>query len=385
VARGIRTPAPVQLAPAPDDGEFARLASSFERLLLGFAELGPENQILRVNPRFAALIGLSPQACSGKPLSSFLADDDQESIQDHIRRFRPGFADAGVEVPIQAGETRAWLKLQFLAGEAGVRYIVATDMSRDVGENRVQLYERARLEERVNDRTVELESLVRELQAFNNLVTHDLRTPVRVVQGFSEFALTEAERLKSPMLKQYLLNIRDGTVRMNAIIEGLQRLSHMSRRELRRERIDLAEIAQRIGTDLRRRSPKRKFTLKVQEELQGFVDPAMAEILLQNLLENAWKFSSKKESTEIQVGRRRKGDRDYYFVQDNGAGFNPALADQLFQPFRRLHPADEFEGTGLGLATVHQIVRRHRGRIFAETKQDEGTTFYFTLSHWKDW
>jgi signal transduction histidine kinase len=362
---------------------FDALEPVLDRALLGLAELDAAGKIVHASARFAGLMGLTAARCVGKDIHSFLQEEDRERLALHIRRLR-GASDVGIEVTLVAGEMRTWARLQFV-GNPQRPLVLATDLSHKVGESRAQEYEKTRLEERVNERTGELESLVRELQAFNNLVTHDLRTPVRVVQGFSEFALTEAGRLKSPKLQEYLRNIRDGTSRMNAIIEGLQRLSHMSRRELRRERVDLAQIAQRLVVDLRRRAPKRKIRLVVEEDMETFADPDMVEILLQNLLENAWKFTSKKEQAEITVGKKRKGDRDFYYVSDNGAGFNPALQDQLFQPFRRLHRADEFEGTGLGLATVHQIVRRHRGRIFAESELGSGATFYFTLSHWKDW
>lgn len=223
------------------------------------------------------------------------------------------------------------------------------------------------------------ETANKELEAFSYSVSHDLRAPLRAIDGFSA-ALDEDEGDKlSEHGREYLGRIRGGAQRMGELIDDLLRLSRVSRGEFRRERIDLSSIANAVLTELQRVHPERTVELVVPDAITGLADARLIRITLENLLGNAWKFTSKTEHARIEFGVRTEGDERIYFVKDNGAGFDMAYAEQLFGPFQRLHADKEFPGTGIGLATVQRIIVRHGGRIWVEAAPDQGATFQFTL------
>jgi len=181
----------------------------------------------------------------------------------------------------------------------------------------------------------------------------------------------------------YLTRIRTNATRMGQLITDLLSLARLTRAELHRERVDISSMAVSIVNDLRLAEPERKVDVQISCGLEGFADARLLRVALQNLLGNAWKFTSKTPGAQIRMGRQEDGER-CYFIADNGAGFDMEYQSHLFAPFQRLHQAAEFEGTGIGLATVHRIVQRHQGSIRGEGKVDEGATFYFTLGEEKD-
>jgi light-regulated signal transduction histidine kinase (bacteriophytochrome) len=168
-------------------------------------------------------------------------------------------------------------------------------------------------------------------------------------------------------------------VQMENLIEALLELSQISRHDLRRADTDMSATARAILEDLQAREPDRSMSWTVQRGMRAYADPRLMRVLFENLLANAWKFTRKREDAVIEVGTLPDAP-ETFFVRDNGAGFDPAYADKLFQPFQRLHPASQFEGTGIGLATVQRIIRRHAGRLWAESKPGEGATFFFEVS-----
>ncbi len=230
------------------------------------------------------------------------------------------------------------------------------------------------------------EAASRELEAFSYSVAHDLRAPLRGMNGFAQVLL---ERHRAPLeaegqdwLEEIALNGR----RMKDLIDGLLALAKMSRGELRREEVglqrehaDLSGIVGEVMDRLRTAEPHRVVEVRVQDGLGADVDPRLARALFENLLGNAWKFTSKRPAARIEFGAVEKDGAVVFSVRDNGAGFDMAYAGKLFAPFQRLHTADEFAGTGIGLATVQRIVHRHGGRIWAEGVVDGGATFYFTI------
>lgn len=235
----------------------------------------------------------------------------------------------------------------------------------------------ARLEQHIRD----LEAANEELDSFANSVSHDLRAPLRGINGYAKILredyaeLSEAERLG------YLQKIEKVASRMGLLIDGLLNLSRVARHELRREPVDLSEIARTILRDLEESHPGHSVAVGIENGLMATGDAVLLHDVLQNLLHNAWKFSSKARQPRIEVGSLDRGPRDgtAYFVRDNGVGFNMEYQDKLFGAFQRLHTEREFEGTGIGLATVRRILRRHGGRIWAEAEEGKGATFYFTL------
>lgn len=249
-------------------------------------------------------------------------------------------------------------------------------MSRDleamVGSLRASF---ARLEER--DR--ELAELNREIEAFNYSVSHDLRTPLRSMDGFSLVLLEDFGEKLGDEGRDALARIRAASQRMGTLIDHLLRLSRVARAALDIGPVRLDRLAREIAGELARQEPQRRVTWDIEEGMEPRADPTLLRIALQNLLQNAWKFTALKPAAAIRVGSLEgRGGRSYY-VSDNGVGFDMAHAGKLFGAFQRLHAAADFPGTGIGLAIVHRIIRRHGGRIWAEAKAGEGATFRFTV------
>lgn len=235
------------------------------------------------------------------------------------------------------------------------------------------------LEDRVHQRTSELEKANKELEAFCYSVSHDLRAPLRAVDGFSDELLKRYAEKFDDRGRHYLQRVRAGTVRMGELIDDLLLLSRLSRGEMKRERVDLTSIALAISDELRQREPNRQVTFEIQPGLMGRGDPGLLRVALENLLGNAWKFTSKKPSSIITFGRTEHQGLPAFFVRDDGAGFDMSYAAKLFGAFQRLHPQQEFPGNGIGLAIVQRIIHRHGGKVWAESPPGSGATFYFTL------
>lgn len=246
----------------------------------------------------------------------------------------------------------------------------------------------ATLEQRVADRTAELAAANKELEAFSYSVSHDLRTPLRSIDGFSRIVLEDYAAKLDADGRDSLKRIRAAAQRMGQLIEDMLALSRVSRAELRRERVDLSALALEVADNLRRHEPGRAVELRVADGLAAECDARLMRIVLENLLGNAWKFTGRCAAPRIEVGCTAKpapgspSDQPAapaFFIRDNGAGFEEAYAAKLFGVFQRLHTADQFAGTGIGLANVQRIIHRHGGRVWAEAKVDQGATFYFTL------
>ncbi|BCR03326.1 hypothetical protein DESUT3_03950 [Desulfuromonas versatilis] len=237
----------------------------------------------------------------------------------------------------------------------------------------------AELEQRVKKRTQELELINQELEAFTYSVSHDLRTPLRSIDGFSQAVLEDyADKLDAEGAN-YLQRLRAASQQMGRLIDDLLRLSRMTRARLVHERVDLSALAHSVSAELREREPRRQVELVIDPGLEGYGDTQLLRIVLENLLGNAWKYTSRHPRARIHFGRKEAGEEPAYFVRDDGAGFDMAYADKLFGAFQRLHSKSEFEGTGIGLATVQRIIHRHGGRVWAEGQVEQGATVYFTL------
>lgn len=219
----------------------------------------------------------------------------------------------------------------------------------------------------------------KELDAFAYSVSHDLRAPLRGIDGFSLALLEDYEGKLDEEGQNYLQRIRTGCVRMGELIDDMLQLSRLSRGEIKRSRLDLSAMAAEVAAELQKGAPNRRVRFHIEPEVMVEADPVLLRAVLDNLLGNAWKFTAHKEATEISFGRIIEDDEQICFVRDNGAGFDMAYADKLFTAFQRLHTAKEFAGTGIGLATVQRIIHRHGGRIWAEAKIEQGAVFYFTI------
>lgn len=237
----------------------------------------------------------------------------------------------------------------------------------------------ARLEQRVEERTAQLVSANRELDSFVYSVSHDLRAPLRTIDAFSTMLLDEHGARLDDEGKGLLQRIHNGCLRMNELIEDLLQLSRVSRAELNRKTVDLTGLAFEVADELHRAEPGRQVEFTIDPAMVADVDPTLMRTVLENLIGNAWKFTREKSVGRIAFGAARGTGGVTYFVRDNGAGFNQDLAHRLFTVFQRLHPAEEFEGSGIGLASARKIIARHGGEIWAEGKEGEGATFFFTV------
>jgi signal transduction histidine kinase/ligand-binding sensor domain-containing protein len=236
------------------------------------------------------------------------------------------------------------------------------------------------LEQRVASRTIQLEQANKELEAFSYSVSHDLRAPLRALDGFSRIVLEEYRDGLDDAGRDYLQRIRAASQRMGQLVDDLLLLSRHTRCEMHRTPVDLSALARAAAAELQKTEPERRVEFVIEPDIVADADASLLRVVLENLLGNAWKFTGKQAVAQIEFGHMTSESGIIYFVRDNGVGFNMAYVDKLFGAFQRLHTTAEFPGTGIGLATVQRIVHRHHGRVWAESRPNVGATFYFTLS-----
>lgn len=239
---------------------------------------------------------------------------------------------------------------------------------------------RDHLEELVAERTTSLERVNKELETFSYSISHDLRAPLRHINGFSQALLEECGDKLNDNGKDYLHRVRTASRRMGELIDDLLSLSRITRHEMQRQPGDLSALANDIATQLKKDQPDRVVQFDIQEGQTVQGDARLLRIVLENLLGNAWKYTSKQASARIEFGCTEKDGEQVYYVRDDGVGFDMKYVKKLFGSFQRLHRDDEFPGTGIGLATVARIIHRHGGRVWAEAEVNKGATFYFTLA-----
>ena len=237
----------------------------------------------------------------------------------------------------------------------------------------------AELEQRVRDYAAKAEAATKELEGFCYSVSHDLRAPLRSVDGFTHALIESSHDKLDTVEREYLQRVRAASHRMGRLIDDLLHLSRVGRREMRIQAANLSDLAVSVSHDLQTSDPSRRVDFVITPELYCKGDERLLKIVLENLLGNAWKFTGKTQSARIEFGRGVKDGTEAFYVRDNGAGFDMTYADKLFTPFARLHGASEFPGTGIGLAVVQRIINRHGGRLWAEGEPNHGATIWFAL------
>lgn len=350
--------------------------------------LNRQGEVVRINAAGCRLIGYQQTEIIGKNwFDTCLPETVRAEVKDVFRRLMAGELEVFEyhENPIvtREGEERliAWHNVA-LRDEQG-QIVAVLSSGEDITERRRAEEELRRLnvelEQRVAERTAQLVAANRELESFNYSVSHDLRAPLRSVDGFSQALLEDYGEHLPEQARAYLQRVRSASQRMGQLIDDLLHLSRLGRTEMSLREVDLSATAQAIADELRKSQPQRQVEFRIAPALSARADPTLMHILLQNLLDNAWKFTSRRSSALIEFGAIGDQGEPTFYVRDNGVGFDMAYAGKLFSPFQRLHSLAEFEGTGIGLAIVQRVVQRHGGRVWVEAAIDQGATFYFTL------
>lgn len=300
-----------------------------------------------------------------------------------VDAYRPTFVKSMVMMPIRTGDPIGaigtyWSYSRRITPE-DIAMIQALADSTALAVENVQFVDG--LERQVKERTASLEGVNKELEAFSYSVSHDLRSPLAVIKGYSDLLLDDGRPASiGESEKRMVQDMRVSAERMQALIDDMLRLSQVSRREVQLRPVDLSAMAREILDGLAAGQPKRKVEVKVEDDLIALGDAGLLRIALENLLSNAWKYSSKRDKALIEVGALvMPGGATAFYVRDNGAGFDMSKAGHLFEPFQRLHTNREFPGTGIGLATVNRVMQKHGGKVWAESEKDRGSTFSFSL------
>lgn len=339
------------------------------------AILDRDFRIVQANKAMAGRLGLTPEECIGQFCHKLChKTDPPPSYCPYVQTLKDG-KEHVVEVREERLGGEFILSTSPMFDSQG-QMIGAVHVARDITERKKAEDEIMRLNETLEQRVKERTS---ELEAFSYSVSHDLRAPLRTIDGFSQVLLEDYEDKLDDEGKSYLARIKHATINMGNLIEDMLKLYKVSRTEMTIAPVNLSAIARSITDELYHTQPERLADFIIADNLEALADPGLIRVVFENLLGNAWKFTSKRAKTEIEFGLTKKDNQNVYFIRDNGAGFDMEYADKLFAPFQRLHSIEEYSGTGIGLAIVKRIINRHGGRVWAEAQSGKGATFYFTL------
>ena len=349
---------------------------------IGIVDL--DEKILFVNESFSELLGYSSDELLGKTILDFVDPEDIFKILEQTEDRRNGKASAYTHRFVRKdGESRT-VRVSAVPsrddyGNIDGTIAVVTDITERLLKDREIQRLNEELSRRVEERTAELAAANKELEAFSYSVSHDLRAPLRTIDGFSQALMEDYSEVIDETGRDFLRRVRLAATHMGSLIEDLLGLSRVTRVEMDRTDVNLSEMARDILDDFREVYPERQVDFKISDDVSGRCDQRLIKLVLQNLLDNAWKFTSEVPHAQIEFGSQDLEGEPTFYVKDNGAGFDMEHSGKLFVPFQRLHSADDFPGSGIGLATVQRIINRHGGRVWAASSIGEGSTFYFTI------
>lgn len=332
-----------------------------------------QGRYLLINRKIEEIFGVDKKDVIGKTDEDIFPEETAKVLRENDKKVLETGVPVEVEelMPLQDGFHTYFATKYPLMDASGKPYAVC-GISTDITE-------RKKTEESLKLYSEELNAVNKELEAFSYSASHDLKNPLNTISGFVQILLEDYWESIDETGRDYLKRIAQGTDKMRSIIDDLLNFSRIKKQEIRREEVDLSELARRIISDLRYSQPKRKVHVSIQQGLKANADSQMLGVVLTNLLNNAWKYTSTKENPKIEVGALNKEGKTIYFVKDNGAGFDMKLSDRLFVPFQRLHTGKEYTGTGIGLTIVERVIKKHNGKVWAESEVGKGATFYFTL------
>jgi PAS domain S-box-containing protein len=360
--------------------DFKKYAQLYNLAPAGYLALDRGGAIRQVNQACAVLLGDERSKLLDQKLANYFDVDSRTEFDAFFSQVYEQPQKSRSELKLAGGgETQKTVQLDAVVYEDDCLIVLTDQTARRQNEEEIRLLNLS-LEQRVFERTAQLEASNRELEAFAYSIAHDLRTPLRGIDGFSLALLEEEGSELNENSWRYLERIRAAAQHMEIVIDDLLELSHVTRCEMHWSRVELSRIVTGLAEKLTQSYPMRPVEWKIAPECVVEGDAFLLEIALNNLVQNAWKFTAGRSLAHIEFGCFQKEGQTVFFVKDNGAGFNMAFADKLFGVFQRLHSVEEFKGAGIGLALVKRIIQRHGGKVWAEGAVDEGAVFYFSLA-----
>jgi PAS domain S-box-containing protein len=332
----------------------------------------PSGKITSVNPFLIDLLGYTQDEVVGKQLWEIGAFKDILASKEAFHELQDKSYIRYEDLPLETKDGRH-INVEFVSN------VYPSDHTKVIQCNIRDITERKKTEEKVKLYTSELEIANKELESFSYSVSHDLRAPLRTLDGFSEMVIENYGEKLDETGKDYLNRIRVASQTMSQLINDMLKLSRITRAEIIKDTVNLSDMAQSIYTEILMTEPDRQAEFIIAHNVLVNGDRQLLQILMRNLLDNAWKFTNKTLQTRLEFGENQQTGKRVLFIKDNGAGFDTKYSDRLFQPFQRLHSSEEYAGTGIGLAIVQRVVQRHGGHIWAESEINKGATFYFTL------
>lgn len=376
---------PVRSNPSPGHSEIQK-RTAYERMLDGYCQIDLTGRIIYSNTAFRTLLGYAPEELLMCTLKNLTPDRwhalDEEMLHRHLDQegatpsyFKELLDKSGVAIPVLI---RWFLDRDDLGHPTGTSFSVR-DTRPSSEENQRLTILRSEYQHQFQEQTQELATANKELESFVHTVSHDLRVPLHGLLGWSQALLEDCGKELSELGRHHTEQIRTQVDHLTGLLDGLLTLARLARSNIYRESIDLSILVKEVWNTLQAGSPNRKIELLLEEKLIVTADPILMRVVVQNLVENAWKFTRDRSPARVEIGRRQDAGKPVLFIRDNGVGFANNRSHKLFLPFQRLHRQSDFPGTGLGLATVRKALQRQGGRVWATSEEGNGATFFFTL------